>query len=155
MIAYLCGVATVWAGIFAWMLSPWTAFAPTRGESIARFGVLVVVIPALASWLTLELVQWFRPARVFDRRLRLSAQRFGLGLLAGAAGVVATALLLPLLGHVVTDGPISGLSAAVATLMCTGFLRGNKAGACVHCGYDLRGITPGTVCPECGRSPIE
>lgn len=28
---------------------------------------------------------------------------------------------------------------------------GRRRGGCVDCGYDLKGLPPGSVCPECGR----
>jgi len=31
--------------------------------------------------------------------------------------------------------------------------RRRRAGRCVKCGYDLRGLSPGSECPECGRAP--
>lgn len=44
------------------------------------------------------------------------------------------------------------LFAAAAIAFTLHARRTKLAGQCPHCGYDLRGLAPGT-CPECGRSP--
>jgi hypothetical protein len=35
-----------------------------------------------------------------------------------------------------------------------GWWRRRRIGLCRSCGYDLRGLTPGVLCPECGKAPV-
>ncbi|MGE3322732.1 MAG: hypothetical protein AB7K52_10785 [Phycisphaerales bacterium] len=151
MIPFLAGGVLVWLSIFAWIvLAP---FAPSEPATLARFLMIVGITPLLTSWLTLELVVWLRSPRLFDPRLRRLFARAATGAAGAALAALATALLLPAIDRWVPDAAITGATSALATALLTLFLPRVAPGACVHCGYDLRGATA-LVCPECGREPI-
>jgi hypothetical protein len=48
-------------------------------------------------------------------------------------------------------------TAAVAAVLRSSIRRSAKRlhGCCVMCGYDLRGLPPGELCPECGRNTLK
>lgn len=117
---------------------------------------LLLGLPALGTWLTVEALHSLSPRRTFDQASPPTLALLFLGALSGVLGVGLMIGLMAL--EVVTGVEIGWLvpfgASALASLAVTLWLTRIRPGSCRRCGYDLRGVglraeTP-TRCPECG-----
>lgn len=159
MIRFIVGCGAVWAGLFAW-----AAFDRVEGAAAIEVGLTLIAakmlgVPLVAAWFTAELLDRWRPRRVFDARVRRPLAPLIAGFGAGVLGALLTAGLFALAESALVDvsavepGDLDIAAMSGAAIFATGTvalgLGRLRVGDCVHCGYDLAGCVGGR-CPECG-----
>lgn len=113
-------------------------------------------LPIGAGWAAAETVRLVRGSRLrtFNAAHSWWLARLVRGMVAGVIGVGLSLAALVYIDQPPNDAAIVGLGGAAGTIAVLIFGRRIPRGACVGCGYDLRGLTPaaGGRCPECGLS---
>lgn len=123
--------------------------------SYAAIVLVLVMLPSVMAWLTMDVLHRFRPRRWFvhgvHRRAKLVVLGFASGGV-GAAGIATEFMLLDSLtpGALLTGGTTVLVCAAVFAL-----IPAVRPGHCVECGYDLRSSVIHGRCPECGEWGVE
>ena len=118
--------------------------------SVALSGWLA---PTLSTWLVAEGVRLVSARRLLHVKLAMPVRRVALGGMAGVLGSVLGVLGMAGLDRTeFPDAAITGLAAALATLVVVLPTARVRRGACLHCEYSFEGATPGAmgVCVECG-----
>ncbi len=107
-------------------------------------------VPVLGGWFGAELVHFARRRRLFDERVRRPRTCLALGAAAGALSAIPAAFGVALLSEIVHDAIVTGSCGALSAACIAWLTARHRAGACVHCAYDLAGIPSTNPCPECG-----
>ena len=157
MVQLMTGFILAIGSLFAWTVGAQFGWLRHEPRTVAIVGVAVVLIPAAAAWAIAELIQAVTPRRVFDRRVSAAWKRFVAG---GFAGFLAAGLgtgVLPVADRFAPDAAIMAFVAAVAVSLVMLLFSRVRAGHCIHCNYDLEGLTGpehggSAVCPECGAA---
>lgn len=159
MIRFVMGCGVVWVGLFVWAVLDRTDGAAAFEGGWAIIAAKLLGVPLAGAWFTAELLDRWRPRRVFDARVGRPFAPLIAGLGVGVLGALLTAGLFALAESGLVDASsvqpgdldlvvlsVAGILAAAAVVLGLGRLR---VGACVHCGYELKGCVGGR-CPECG-----
>lgn len=151
MLCFLAGFIIPLLGLLAWAITHdvtgiWWEAKPDPLHAVA----LLIGLPLVTSWLSLELVARVRPRRAFDGRSKSNFRRLICGLSASLVTILFTTLTLVLLETEVPDEVVITGSTALATIGCALLLKRKKKGHCIRCGYDLRDSQHSAICPECG-----
>jgi hypothetical protein len=155
MLAFMLGLGLVYTVAAAATLATEPAVRPDNPWVVSL--VLVVwLLPVCAGWGAAEMVRLVRGGgarlRAFNPAHSWWLGRMTRGVVAGLIGVGASLAALVYVNEPPSDAVVMGLGGAVGAAAVLLFGRRVKAGACVGCGYDLRGLTSasGGRCPECG-----
>lgn len=161
MIRFVSGFGLVWIAMFVWALldrRDWF-WQYAVGNEWLLIAAKLLVVPLIFAWFAIDLVEWRRPSRLSDPRVRTGIVPLAAGFFAGVVSVAlaAVGLAIPASGVLTVSQPdpdlydigiIAGASAIAACVAAVLFRRARR-GHCVHCGYDLTGCV-GPRCPECG-----
>lgn len=151
MRTFLACAMLVYAALAAWSHLDRPEGSPPSGWMI---WALVLLLPASLIWAVTEAVNFMRPRRLLDPRVRAPLRRTIAGLVAGALGAVLVTLGLVFLEGSMPDWLIIGAGSTLGALAVVVPMRRLRPGRCVHCGYDVSAATVrgGGLCAECGAS---
>lgn len=170
MRAFVCSSACAWLGMAAWVAVEESQYWTNEsGELQASLSdvleeydllwsvLLLVVVPMLATWASMEIIRAWRRPKLFDRRASPSVWvRAALAAAAGIAGVALFGAATAFAAETHAPDLVNALLSAAIPAIAMGLLLPRiKPGCCIVCNYDTRHLpfpqTPGVRrCPECG-----
>lgn len=159
MFAFVAAVILVYSAACAGLLVTESA---VRADNpfVLSLVLMIWAGPIGAAWLTAELLApLLKRRRVLNPAFSWWLPQFVRGLIAGVAGIGAAWTFRAWFDGTTYDWAIMAGMAAAGSASALLLSRRVRSGACLSCGYDLRGLTEASRgrCPECGIpvSPLD
>lgn len=149
MTRYLLGFSLALLGLFVCCVTDQWAFMTHEAQNWGIFAAKIAGVPIGAAWIIAELVEWIRPRKMFDRRSERPWRLLGTGFVAGLLSIGGALLIYATIGWRWNDAVVFGSSSACVSVVLLLPRRIVRAGRCVSCGYELKGLVE-PRCPECG-----
>src|SRR5438045_2825819 len=125
MFRFLLSFGAVWGVLLAWgVYAEPTPFGVQPGElGTGRLAALLPGVPCLGAFVAAELLEWFRPRRIFDPRVHRSWTPVFAGLGAGLLSVLFATPMIVWLDDKAPDGVLLAGAAAIGAAFVLLFLR--------------------------------
>ncbi len=146
MLRFMIFFAVAWAGLLCWAIAqrPWWAEAGYEAVVAAK----LLALPVAAAWVAVEVLSRVRRPRAMHAEVSAWGRLMMSGVAAGGLSVLATATVLAAVPAEGWDWLVVAGAAVSATACAVILMPRVRAGACVHCGYEVQDLAR---CPECGR----